>query len=137
MLLAGVHVALRVNRDAADGEELSRVTSTAAERADRRERVALQDVDLLVVAVGDEHVALLGVIREREIPRRAMRRDDAELSGDRRAERVLRHDGFLHERAIFAKYLDAIAAAVADIDLAVARDVDAGDVAERLCRRIV
>src|SRR5262245_220449 len=73
MLLSRVHVALRVYGDTADGEELSRVTAAASERADGRQRVALQDMDLLVVSIGDEHVSLLRVVREREIPRRAMR----------------------------------------------------------------
>src|SRR5829696_3645188 len=115
MGVARMHVSLPVDRDTAYGEELSRITAAAAECPDRRERVALQDVYLLIVAVGDEHVTLLGVIRKREIPCRAVGRDHAELSGHRRAERILRDDRFLHEGAVLAKHLNAVAAAIADV----------------------
>src|SRR5687767_1092453 len=62
MLLTGIHVALRIDRDAADRKKLSRVPATAAERSGRRQCVALQDMHLLVVTIGDEHVALLRVV---------------------------------------------------------------------------
>src|SRR5215510_8982107 len=137
MLLARIDVALRIGRDAAHCEELPGVAATVSEGPDLSERVALEDVHLLVVTVGDEQVSLRAVARQRHIPRRAVRRDDAELSGDGRAERILGHDRFLHEGAVLLEDLYAIAAAIADVDVAVARDLDAGHVAKRFRRRIV
>ena len=136
MLLARIHVALRVNRDAADREELSRISTAAPERAHRRQRVALQDVDLLVVTVGDEDEPLLLIVRERQVPRRPVRRHDAELPGHDRAERVLRDDGLSHERAVLPKHLNPVAAAIADVDLTVPGDLDARDVAKRFRGRV-
>ena len=66
-------------------------------------------MDLAVGAVGDEDVALLGILRQHEVPYRAVRkrlRLDAE---------------FLHERAVLAEHLDAVVGAVADIDETVVR----------------
>ncbi len=51
--------------------------------------------------------------------------------------RRLRHDRFLHERAVLAEDLNAVVAAVADVDLSVLRDLDAADGAELLRRRPV
>src|SRR5215467_4468407 len=130
MLLAGVHVAARVGGDAADGEELAREAPAAAEAADLRERVALQDDHLLVVAVGDEQELLPGVARERNVPRRSGRRNGAELTADRHPFRVLRDDAFLDELAVLLKHLDAVARAIADVYEPVLRDLDARDVAK-------
>src|SRR5262245_44808064 len=136
MLFARIDVALRVGRDAADREELPRVAAAASDGPDLGQRIALEDVHLLVVTVGDQQESLLRVARKRQIPRRAVRRDDAELSGDGRTERVLGHDRFLHERAVLLEDLYAIAAAIADVDVAVARDLDAGHITKRFRRRI-
>src|SRR5438094_520795 len=70
VLLARVHVAARIGRNAADGEELTREPPARSEPADFGERVALQNDHLLVVAIGDQDVALLRIAREREVPRR-------------------------------------------------------------------
>src|SRR4051812_6227789 len=114
MLLAGIYIPARIGGDAADGEKLPRESAAAAEAPDRRERVALQDDDFLVVPVGDEDEALLSVIGKRDVPGGPERRDRAELAADRRAFRVFRHDAFLHEFAVFLEYLDAIAGAIAN-----------------------
>src|SRR6185295_16664752 len=97
MLFAGVDVAARVGGDAADGEELAGEAAAAAEAAGGRERVALQDDDFLVLTVGDEQEALLRVVRERDVPRRAERRDGAELARHHRARRLLADEAFLDE----------------------------------------
>jgi hypothetical protein len=65
MLLARVDVALRINGDAPDREKLSRIPPAGSEAAERYECIALKDVHLLVVTVGDEHVSLL-CVRARE-----------------------------------------------------------------------
>ena len=47
------------------------------------QRVALEDADLLVHAIGDEHVALLRVVRERDVPDRSGRvQRHAEAAGE-------------------------------------------------------
>ena len=127
---------MRVDRDAADREEASRLAAAVADGADRRERDAIENDDLLVVAVGDEQIALLRVVRERDVPHRAERRHGAELAGTT-ARRLLRDEGFLHELAVLLEHLDAVVRAVADVDHAVLRDLDAGDVAELPRRRRV
>ena len=103
MLLARVHVALRVDRDAADREELSRIAAAAAERcrpapACRAAGCALSCRDRR----RRRGSRCCGVVRERDVPHRAVRRDDAELPGHDRAERVLRDDAFLDELAVLA-----------------------------------
>src|SRR5678809_580311 len=76
MLLARIDVALRIGRDAADREELTGVSPAAAERANLGQGVALEDVHLLVVTVGDEQVSLLRIVGKRDVPRGSVRRHD-------------------------------------------------------------
>src|SRR4051812_48408589 len=115
VLLARVHVALRVDGDAADGQEASRLASALSNRADFVERGAIEDAHLLVLAVRDEQVALLRIVRERDVPHRSERGDRAELARDDGAAGVLGDDRFLHELAGLAEHLDAVAGAVADV----------------------
>ena len=46
-------------------------------------------------------------------------------------QRVLRDDTLTDERAVLPEHLNAVAAAIADVDHAVAGDLDTGHVAER------
>src|SRR5687767_11399835 len=66
--LRRVEVALRIRRDAVDGEELAGLTAAAAERGEHVERLPVEDVDLHVGAIGDVQEALLRVARERDVP---------------------------------------------------------------------
>src|SRR3954470_20867198 len=118
---SGVDGALRVHGDAADAVELARVAATLAEAADRVERRAIEDPHLLVVAVGDVELTLIR--RERDVPHRTV------------ALRLLRHDPFLDEFPVLLEDLQAIVLAVADVDHAVLRQLDAGDRLERLAVR--
>src|SRR5262249_23716809 len=59
--LGGVDVALRIGGDAMDGEELAGLASAVAETGQNLHRRALDDVDLLVLPVGQVDVFLLRV----------------------------------------------------------------------------
>ena len=108
----GVDVALRVHGHAADAVERARIAAAVAEAADHDgQRVAAQDEDLLVVAVGDVTEALLRIPRERDVPDR---------SG---ALRGLRDDALLQELAGLVEGLDAVVPAIADVDRPVLRDL--------------
>src|SRR5262245_42971572 len=65
---ASVDVARRIGGDAVHREKLTRIAAAAAEVADLGERISLQDPHFLVHAVCDEHVPLLWIARERQIP---------------------------------------------------------------------
>src|SRR3954463_9148218 len=130
VLLACVDVASRVDGDAADRQEATRLTATLPDGSGRSERIAIEDDDLLVLPVRDEQEPLLRVVREGDVPRGAKRRHRTELPWDDSAKRVLRNNAFLHELAVFLEDLDAVAGAVADVDHVVLRDVDTGHVAE-------
>ena len=77
-------------RDAVDGEELAGLAAAVAEAREDLQRLAQHDVDLLVLAVGEEQVLLLRILREGDVPDRAV------------AERLLRDELLLHERAVLA-----------------------------------
>src|SRR5204862_1025330 len=68
--LGGVEVPLRIDGDAVHAVELSRLPSAVAERRQFFERLAIDDLHLLVHTVGHEDVLLLGVFRERDVPHR-------------------------------------------------------------------
>src|SRR5678809_190381 len=63
----GVEVALRVHGDAVHGVELPRLASTVAEAGELFERIAAQDADLHVVAVGHVQIRLRRILGEREV----------------------------------------------------------------------
>ena len=137
MLLARIDVALRVDGDAADGEELSRIAAAAAECA--RPAPACRAAGCALSCRGRWRRTRSAAARRSRTPgptpiRATTRRRTARHG---RAERVLRHDALLDERAVLPEHLNAVAAAIADVDLPVASDLDARDVAERLRRRIV
>ena len=88
--------------------------------------VAVHDPDDIVHDVGDEYVFLLSVGRE--------------IDGANRTalERVVGDEIFFDELALFREYLDAVAAAIADVDQAIVRNLDAmNGVAEIFRRRPV
>src|SRR5436853_4244151 len=66
--LRRVEIALRVNRDAVHAVELARLPSAVAERRQLLQRLAIDDLHLLVHAVGHEDVFLLRVLREGDVP---------------------------------------------------------------------
>src|SRR5687767_2177843 len=70
--LACIYGALSIGRDAADTKERTRIAAAGAEAADRRERIAAQDVHCLILSVCDEDELLLRIARERDVPRRAV-----------------------------------------------------------------
>src|SRR5882762_6037949 len=119
-----VEVALGVGRDAVHAVELPGLAPAVAEVRNLLQRLTQYDAHLLVLAIGEEHEALPGILRERDIPGRA------------RGERLLGIEPFLHERPVGAEYLHAVALAVAHVDQAVVRAFDAMHrVAELLGRR--
>src|SRR5262249_55482646 len=65
-------VALRVRRDRVHGEPHARLTTAVAELRDRLERLPIHHVDALVLAVGEIDVLLRRILRERDVPHRAV-----------------------------------------------------------------
>src|ERR1051326_1406605 len=111
--LRSENVALRIGRDAVHGVEFAGLPAAVAEAGQDLHRVALDDVDLLVGAVGQVDVRLLRIFGERDVPRGAV------------AERVLRDEDFLDESAIGFEDLDAIVGTVANVEQAVVRQLGA------------
>src|SRR5579864_1408014 len=91
-----VDVALGIRGDAVHRVELSRLTSAVAETCQDLQRVAQQNVDLFVGAVRQVNILLLGILRESNVPDRAV------------AQRSLLDDLFLDERAVLLEHLNAI-----------------------------
>src|ERR671914_303601 len=67
-----VDVALRVHRNTVDAEELAGLPAAVAEARENLHRVALDDVDLLVLAIRQIDVPLLRILRERDVPHRTV-----------------------------------------------------------------
>src|SRR5712692_5642268 len=111
--LGRVEVALRIGGDAVHAVELAGLAPAVAEVGNFLQRFAHDDAHLLVLAIGEEHEPLLAILRERDIPGRA------------RSERLLGIEPFLHELAVRLEYLHAVALAVAHVDQAVVRALDA------------
>src|SRR3954467_10716894 len=110
---AGVQVALRIYCDAADAVKMSGPPSAGADARDDLERVTTQHPKLLIGPVGDVDKLLLRIVRERDIPDRAL------------AERRFRHHRFPDERPVLLEDLNAIVATIADVNQSVAGDPDA------------
>src|SRR5712692_5330212 len=108
-----IEVALGIGGDAVHAVELAGLATAVSEIGDFLERVTQDNAHLLVLAVGEEHEPLLAVLRERDVPGRA------------RSERLLGIEPFLHELAVRLEYLHAVALAVAHVDQAVVRALDA------------
>src|SRR5437667_3458376 len=94
--LACVDVALRIHRDTAYSIELTGHASAVSEARHYVKGVPPQHEHLLVLTIGDVNEPLLWILRERNIPYRAV------------AERSLRYKAFLQELAVLLKHLDAI-----------------------------
>src|SRR5262245_18567032 len=91
--LGRVDVALGVGGDAVHAVELAGLASAVAEAGQDFHRLAQQDVDLLVAAVGDVEILLLRVFREGDVPHRPV------------GQRSLRDKLFLHKLALALEYL--------------------------------
>ena len=111
--LGRVDVALRVGGDAVHGVELAGHLAAVAEAGEDLERLPIEDPDLLVLAVGEVDELLLRIVREGDVPGRAV------------AERALADPRFLDELAVRREHLDAVVDAVADVDQAVVRQLGA------------
>src|SRR6185312_17247511 len=111
--LGRIDVALRVDGDAVDREPLARLPAAVAEAGEDLHAGAIEDVDLLVLAVGQEQVLLLRILRERDVPHRSV------------AERRPLDEHFLHERSVRLEDLDAVVRPIADVDEAVVRQLRA------------
>src|SRR6185503_20640563 len=62
-----VEIAFRIHGDAVDGVELSRLSSAITKAGELFERVAAQDADLHVVAIGQVEIGLGRILRERDV----------------------------------------------------------------------
>src|SRR5437667_11419685 len=83
-----VEIALGIARDAVHAVELAGLAPAVAEVRDFLQRLAKDDTHLLVLAVGEENEALLGIFRKGDIPDRA------------RGEGLLGVERLLHERPV-------------------------------------
>src|SRR4030088_1730782 len=111
--LGGINVAFRVDRYGVNPVKLSSITAAPPEAADNRAILALQDPDLVVLAIGAQQIGLLRIGPDRDIPHRAV------------AERVLLEEPLLHKGAVLLEHLDPIVDAVADVNQAVIGDLHA------------
>src|SRR5215813_12783540 len=127
--LGRVEIALGVRRDAVHAVELPRLASAVAERRELLERVAQDHAHALVLAVGQEHEALLRILGERDVPYRAG------------AARVPGIERLLDELALGLEHLHAVVLPIAHVDEAVVRPLDAvhgvAELGGRLRLRIV
>src|SRR5689334_5444565 len=70
--LGCIDVALRVGRDAVDGVELAGLPAAVAERGEFGHRQSIEDMNLLVGAVGEVEVFLVAILREGNVPHGAV-----------------------------------------------------------------
>src|SRR5262249_44820301 len=101
--LGDEEVTARVDGEIVRAVELARPVSRAPERRDHLERLATQDVDLLVRAVDHDGEPLRGVGREADVPYRSA------------AEGLLRDERFLDERSVGLEDLQPVVRAIADV----------------------
>src|SRR6185369_939062 len=111
--LGRIDVAGRVHGHVVHPVELSGRAAVAPEAAQDAAVLAQQHPHLVVLTVRGVEMRLRGVLREVEVPRRAV------------AARLRRHDELTHEGAVLAEDLDAVVRPVAHVDEAVAREPDA------------
>src|SRR5262249_16028166 len=105
--------ALPVDGDVVQGRELADLSSGSAETAERLLRGAIDDAHLAVHAVDHVDQLLLLIRREHEVVNRTG------------AARCSLEDVLGEEAAVLAKNLQAVVAAIADVDEAVLVDTDA------------
>src|SRR3970282_1255916 len=111
----GVDVALRIGGDAVHAVELTRLPPAGAEAGEDFELLPVDDVDLLVLAVGEVDVPLLGVSGEGDVPDRPA------------SEGLSRDDELVHVLPAQTEDLDAISHAVADVQKPVLGGLSAMD----------
>src|SRR5580698_10393075 len=92
--LAGIDVALRIDRHGVDPVKLPGVAAVMSKTADDTAVLALQHPDFIVRAVGAEQPGLLRIGPDQDIPHRAA------------AERVLLVKPLLHEAAVLLEHLN-------------------------------
>src|SRR5262245_16206796 len=121
-------VALRVHHDRIDPMELAGIGAVPAEAADRLAAGAIEDPYLVVGAVSHIEKFLLRVARDRQLVGGPAQREvlAVETAAVLRAlrGRIRRHVELLQELAVGREHLDAVLSALADVDLAVLRDLD-------------
>src|SRR6516164_4024437 len=100
---SGVDVALVIDRNVMQGDELAGLTADAAKSPQHLLGAVIDDADFAVGAIVHVDELLLLVGREHELVDRA------------RGQRVLLVEMLGYERAVFAENLDTIIGAVADI----------------------
>src|SRR5687767_8465180 len=119
--LAGIEIALRIGAEVMEVAELSGLAAMPRKAAEELAVAARQDVQRPALSIGDDEVALPGIGREHQVghvrPRQARAKD------------------FPHVGPVLAEHLDAVVAAVADVDQAVARQPDAVHGVGELLRR--
>src|SRR6267143_6746337 len=118
-------VALRVDGQVVGAVELPSPTTGAAKRADDLQRLAVEDIDLLIGAVGHDQERLFRIDGKPDVPHRAT------------AERVLRDERFAHERPIFPEDLNPIVRAIAHVNQTIVRNPHGVHDAELRRRRAV
>src|ERR1700733_13498906 len=91
--LAGIDIALGVDRHGVNPVKLPGIAAVAAKAADHAAVVALDDADLVVLAIGAQQVTLFRIGPDRDIPYRAV------------AERVLLEEPLFDERAVLLEEL--------------------------------
>src|SRR5215813_7002529 len=121
--LGGVEVPLGIGGDAVYSVELAGLAPAVAEVGELLHGLAQDDPHLLVLAVGEEHEALLRILRKRDVPRRS------------RPQRLPGVPLLLHELAFRREHLHAIALAVAHVDEVIVRTLDAVHRVAELLRR--
>src|SRR5579864_8533656 len=99
--------------------ELAGVAAVAAERAYDLAVFAVENPNCVIGAVGYQNVLLLRVVRQGEVINRAARRigrapDTAALGAARLRRGV--HEETGDELSLLGEHLDAVAAALADVD---------------------
>src|SRR2546426_8862896 len=111
--LAGHDISLRIDVETVYMEELARLAPGSADVADLLERLAIQNRDAFVRAVGDVHETLLRIGRQRHAECRA------------RPLRFTLDEPFFEEFAVQGERLDAVVRAICHIDDAVVGDLNA------------
>src|ERR1019366_6135982 len=98
-----VDVAFGIGGDAVRAVEFSRLASALSKSRQHFQGIAQQDVDAVVLAVGQVNVFLLRVLREGDVPCRT------------RTQRAFGDESFLNKGAVRVEHLDAVIHTVTDI----------------------
>src|SRR6516225_5597725 len=119
----GVDVSLGIGGDRVDPMQLAGVAAVAAERTRQGAILAVENPNHVVGAVGGQHVFLLRVARQGEVIDRPARRilqiPNAAAVRTARLRRRM-HEPTGHELSLLGEDLNAVAAALADVNQTVA-----------------